>query len=100
MGAGYVKLTHVYAEEDRVEADPCGDCGARVYLEGCRGVPRTPSAQGPQSCPSAAPPPAPKRRRTASEIVQELKDASDLKDKGVLSEADLVLLKDRPLRGD
>ena len=104
MTTGCVQLKHTYVDGvDRVEADPCGHCGARVYMEGVRAAsapaPAAPLAPALAATPAPAVPPA-KRRRTATEVVNELHRASELLDKGVLTAAEVQLLKEQLLRGD
>jgi len=72
-------------------------------MEGVRAAsapaPAAPLAPALAATPAPAVPPA-KRRRTASEVVNELHRASELLDKGVLTAAEVQLLKEQLLRGD
>ncbi len=102
----YLRLSHVYSEDDRRECNPCACCGARIYLEGLGGASYAtvaPSGVWParvRPAPQSVSSTPPKRRRTATEIVQELKDAKALKDQGVISSPELKDLKERLLRAD
>ena len=97
-------MKHTYVDGvDRVDADPCGHFGARVYMEGVWAAsapaPAAPLAPARAATPAPAVPPA-KRRRTASEVVNELHRASELLDKVVLTTAEVQLLNEHLLRGD
>ena len=115
----YMHMKHQFEEKDRIHADPCGYCGARLYLEGdvCPWNIAGPSNDGPSSstagistsgsgtqASSAVSPrhqPAPaKKARTAADIVVELTALKALLDSGCIDPTEFDELKTRLLRGD
>ena len=110
-----VTLRHTFGEQFRVEAGPCGPCGAKVYLEGCGGaVPGAASssdggghanamlASGAAHLPvlspslsaeAAASLPPPKRQRTGADIVHELKQLAELQAAGCIDADEFNRLK-------
>ena len=110
----YLQLSHTYADGvDRVECDPCGHCGARLYLEGEVGpAPLSlPAASVPPASAGVLPPPPPplpapgsapaaKRSKTAKDIIHELAQAKSLKDAGVIDSPELKKLKDKLLKDE
>lgn len=95
----------------------CGHCSARVYLEGkpsgAAVAPPAPALAQPASADdrtalapptpdtaAAAGPPPLKKRRTASECLEELKELKFLLDQGLLEPAEFTDLKRRLLEGD
>jgi len=109
----YLELTHELKEEERQETDAqvCGHCSARVYLEGRSFLDAAnnykPAQQAARAQPSQlqarpAQPEAPqaKRQRTAQECVKELVDLKNLLDCGAVTTAEFTDLKGRLLQGD
>lgn len=107
----YCKLSHTFEKEDRVEAEECAKCGARVYLEGrvppaggfgVVGLPARVSGPASSSGSVSAPQtPVPLvSASTGQGMVQALKDLKELKDAGVLDSPELQRLKAKVLRGD
>ena len=94
----YIRLKHTFEDHERKDADSCGHCGARVYLEGLCGAHATSSSA--IAAPTGPQPSTPKKRRlSAADVVKELADAKALKDAGLLSSPELRDLKDRLLQG-
>ena len=100
----YMTLRHTFEEPFRVEAGPCGPCGAKVYLEGCGGgghanaMLASGAADLPVPSPSlsaeaAASLPPPKRQRTGADIVHELKQLAELQAAGCIDADEFNRLK-------
>jgi hypothetical protein len=115
----YMHMKYQFEEEDRIHADPCGYCGARLYLEGDVGPGHIagPTSDGPSSstavlpisgsgshASSAASPrhqPAPaKKARTAVDIVAELTALKELMDAGCIDPTEFDELRSKMLRGE
>ena len=104
----YLQLTYQIPEEQRQEVlQVCPHCSARLYLEG-KPLLDNPAAaapvnlqQGPSPAAAAAPAeePAAKRARLAADCVQQLKQALDLWEQGVLQQSEFEDLKARLLAG-
>lgn len=94
---------HVQIPEDAVAEvlQHCGHCSARLYLEG-KDAPVALATPEPGAMPVVAPAAEPptKRRRTATECLQELKDLKGLLDQGLLDPTEFTDLKKRLLGGD
>ena len=93
----YFTLVHEIPDDHRQEVlRVCPFCSARLYLKGKANpvapqpVPPTPFQQGAE--------PSGKRRRTAAECVQELKDLKTLLDSGALDAEEFTELKARLIR--
>ena len=92
-------MHHTYEGDERREVDPCGNCGARVYLEGVRaaedmdapGEPPAAGAAGPSGGADAEQ--RAKRPKTAQATVDFLKDLQALRDQGTIDEDELKRLK-------
>ena len=87
-----IRLEHTFEDHEREEADSCGHCGARVYLEGLCAAHATSSSA--IAAPTGPQPSTPKKRRlSAADVVKELTGAKALKDAGLLSSPELRLLQ-------
>ena len=105
----YLKLSHTFKEEDRVEAKECAKCGAQVYLEGRRAPAQGFGVSPPQATVSGAassssragvPQTAAPQPSTGQGMVQALKDLKELKDAKLLDSPELQRLKAKVLRGE
>ena len=94
----YIRPKHTFEDHERKEADSCGHCGARVYLEGLCAAHATSSSV--IAAPTGPQPSIPKKRRlSAANVVKEFTCAKALEDAGLLSSPELRDLKDRLLQG-
>ena len=94
----YLHLPHAIPEDKRKEVlRVCGQCSAKLFLEGkTRPATLTPAAS-PGYCAQRAQPEA-KRQRTAVSCLRELQDLKDLLDCGVLSQEEFARLKTKLLQ--
>lgn len=104
----YLTLTRQIPAEHRQEVrQVCAHCSARVYLEGKAPLPApapvapaaapAPAPAAPMGPPAAPDEPAAKRARLAADCVQQLKQAKDLLDCGLLQPEEFEQLKGRLL---
>jgi hypothetical protein len=103
----YFKLSYQVPEDQRQEVvKVCSHCSARLYLEGkalldhptsSSGQASDPASLGPSSSALFTSAPPPKRVRLTDDTVKQLKDAKDLLDLGVLTQAEFQELKAKVL---
>ena len=95
---------HTIPDAEWREDPPCGHCGARLYLEGKEILKKAQArpavlpaiSEGASSSNgSATMPVGVCKKRSASDLVNELAQLKDLKDAGVLESPDFKKLKDR-----
>ena len=109
----YTYMSYIIPGQQRKEVDPCGYCGAKLYLEGDS------QASSSQTPPPAMPPAGskrtqaqtsqpsapgdqgtPKKVKTGMDMLSALKDLQDLKEKGLLDTPQAKGLKEKILRGE